>query len=55
MNLRLQTSKDDWKFSVQLTNITDEMIADRADYAFGSYRYFVGDGRNIAAEIKYTF
>ena len=55
MNLRLQKTKDNWEFSAQLTNITDEMIADRADYAFGSYRYFVGDGRNISAEIKYTF
>lgn len=55
MNLRLQRTKDNWEFSAQLTNITDEMIADRADYAFGSYRYFVGDGRNISAEIKYTF
>lgn len=55
LNLHLQQAVNNWKFSAHVNNITDELIADRADYAFGSYRYFVGDGRNISVELKYTF
>ena len=55
LNLHLQQTDKNWKFSAHVNNITDELIADRADYAFGSYRYFVGDGRNISVELKYTF
>ena len=55
LNLHLQQTVKNWKFSAHVNNITDELIADRADYAFGSYRYFVGDGRNISVELKYTF
>ena len=55
LNLHLQQTVKNWKFSAHVNNITDELIADRADYAFGSYRYFVGDGRNFSAELKYTF
>ena len=55
LNLHLQQTVNSWKFSAHVNNITDELIADRADYAFGSYRYFVGDGRNISVELKYTF
>ena len=55
LNLHLQQTVNNWKFSAHVNNITDELIADRADYAFGSYRYFVGDGRNISVELKYTF
>ena len=38
----------------RLNNITDRLIADRADYAFGNYRYFPGRGREFFAEIRYT-
>ena len=55
LNLHLQQTVNNWKFSAHVNNITDELIADRADYAFGSYRYFVGDGRNFSVELKYTF
>ena len=55
LNLHLQQTVNNWKFSAHVNNITNELIADRADYAFGSYRYFVGDGRNISVELKYTF
>ncbi|MBL6895137.1 MAG: TonB-dependent receptor [Porticoccaceae bacterium] len=55
LNLHLQQTVNNWKFSAHVNNITDKLIADRADYAFGSYRYFVGDGRNISVELKYTF
>ena len=55
LNLHLQQTINNWRFSAHLNNITDELIADRADYAFGSYRYFVGDGRNILVGLEYTF
>jgi len=40
--------------TLRLNNITDRDIADRADYAFGNYRYFPGRGRELFAEIRYT-
>ena len=55
LNLRGQQTFGSWEFAAQLTNLTDRRIADRADYAFGSYRYFVGEGRGIALEIKRVF
>ena len=55
LNLHLQQTINNWRLSAHLNNITDELLADRADYAFGSYRYFVGDGRNILLGLKYTF
>ena len=38
---------------MRLNNIADRDIADRADYAFGNYRYFPGRGREFFAEIQY--
>ena len=40
--------------SVRLNNIMDRSIADRADYAFGNYRYFPGRGRELFAELQYS-
>jgi outer membrane receptor protein involved in Fe transport len=42
------------KFVLRLNNVTNRDIADRADYAFGNYRYFPGRGREMFAEIRYT-
>jgi len=39
---------------VRLNNLTDRDYADRADYAFGNYRYFPGRGRELFAEIRYS-
>jgi iron complex outermembrane recepter protein len=38
---------------LRLNNITNRAIADRADYAFGNYRYFPGRGRELYAEFRY--
>ena len=38
---------------MRLNNLTDRSIADRADFAFGNYRYFPGRGREFFAEIQY--
>jgi outer membrane receptor protein involved in Fe transport len=40
--------------TLRINNLTDRAIADRADYAFGNYRYFPGRGREAFAEILYT-
>jgi iron complex outermembrane receptor protein len=54
-NLTLQRQLADWDLRLRITNLTDRRIADRADYAFGSYRYFVGEGRGFMAEIRRYF
>lgn len=37
----------------RFNNMLDEAIADRADYAFGQYRYFPGRGRELFIELRY--
>ena len=36
-----------WRLGMRLNNLLDQRYADRADYAFGSYRYFPGQGRAL--------
>ncbi len=40
-------------FSLRLTNLLDTRYAERADYAFGNYRYFPGAGRRLSLEWQY--
>lgn len=55
LNLRAQ-----FDFSPRLTvtarlnNLLDTDYADRADYAFGQYRYFPGRGRELFVELRYS-
>jgi outer membrane receptor protein involved in Fe transport len=42
-----------WSVAVRLNNLTDELYADRADFAFGDYRYFPGRDREIYVELAY--
>jgi outer membrane receptor protein involved in Fe transport len=39
------------RLQLRVTNVTDARYADRADFAFGSYRYFPGRGRAAFIEI----
>jgi outer membrane receptor protein involved in Fe transport len=39
---------------LRINNLADRAIADRADYAFGNYRYFPGRGREFFAELRYV-
>jgi len=39
--------------SLRLSNLLDERYAERADYAFGNYRYFPGAGRRVSVEWQY--
>jgi outer membrane receptor protein involved in Fe transport len=40
-----------WLLSLRVTNLADGAYADRADFAFGDYRYFPGRGRAYFAEL----
>jgi len=44
---------DDWQLTGRMNNVTDELYADRADFAFGAYRYFPGRTREFFIEIAY--
>jgi outer membrane receptor protein involved in Fe transport len=42
-----------FKLSARLNNALDTDYADRADFAFGAYRYFPGRGRELFVELQY--
>ncbi len=42
-----------WTLSLRVTNALDVRFADRADFAFGTYRYFPGRPRAIFAELAW--
>jgi outer membrane receptor protein involved in Fe transport len=42
-----------WVAALRLNNALDRAYADRADFAFGTYRYFPGHGRALFAEISW--
>ena len=45
LNLRVGWNlRDNWSTTLRLNNVTDRAYADRADFAFGNYRYFPGAG-----------
>lgn len=39
--------------TARFNNVFDKEYADRADYAFGQYRYFPGRGRELFIELRY--
>lgn len=45
---------DRWTATLRVNNLTDRAYADRADYAFGNYRYFPGRGRTAFFEVRYS-
>jgi len=54
LNLRaVLRVREAWTFALRLNNLTDELYADRADFAFGEYRYFPGRGREIFFQVAY--
>lgn len=42
-----------WSLGARVTNLLDEDYAERADYAFGEYRYFVGEPRGVYLELAW--
>lgn len=54
LNLRASWNVTEaWTGTVRVNNLTDEAYADRADYAFGNYRYFPGRDRTVFFEVGY--
>ena len=43
-----------WRIGARVDNVTDKAYADRADYAFGTYRYFPGRGRTLFLDVAFT-
>ncbi|MGB5166715.1 MAG: TonB-dependent receptor [Woeseiaceae bacterium] len=55
VNVRVTAAINDrLQLTVRLNNAADRDFADRADYAFGDYRYFPGRGREVFLELRYT-
>jgi len=55
LNLRVDwTISERFKASLVATNLTDERYAERADFAFGNYRYFVGEPLSAVVGISYA-
>jgi outer membrane receptor protein involved in Fe transport len=55
LNLRGRwTFAPQWGVTLRLNNALDRDYADRADFAFGSYRYFPGRGRALFAEVTWA-
>jgi len=44
-----------WSLALRVTNLTNKAYAERADYSFGNYRYFPGDGRETFIELQKAF
>lgn len=56
LNLRVEQQLGaNWLAGLRITNLTDEAYAERADFAFGDYRYFPGPGRQAFVEIGYSW
>jgi outer membrane receptor protein involved in Fe transport len=54
-NLRVTWSPHaDWRASLRVDNLLDEAYADRADFAFGNYRYFPGRGRAAFLSVDFA-
>ncbi len=55
LNLRVSSQLSSrWQGSLRLTNLLDEDYAERADFGFGNYRYFVGQPLGAYLELVYS-
>ncbi|MEM7432888.1 MAG: TonB-dependent receptor [Pseudomonadota bacterium] len=55
-NLRVSYAfAPEWRVTGHLRNITDSRYADRADFAFGNYRYFPGRERELFIRVDTRF
>jgi len=54
LNFRLQMAlTEQLHVGLRVTNLGDEDYAERADFGFGSYRYFVGEPRSAFFQLEY--
>ncbi|TDF35146.1 TonB-dependent receptor [Alteromonadaceae bacterium M269] len=42
------------QLSARITNLTDTDYAERADFGFGNFRYFVGEPRSLYVSVRYS-
>jgi iron complex outermembrane receptor protein len=42
------------QLGLRATNLSDEDYAERADFGFGNYRYFVGEPRSLYVQLRYS-
>ncbi len=55
LNLRVSSQLSSrWHGTLRVTNLLDEDYAERADFAFGNYRYFVGQPLGAYLEVGYA-
>jgi iron complex outermembrane receptor protein len=45
--------RENWTLAARINNLADTYYADRADFAFGDYRYFPGRGREFFMQLTY--
>ena len=43
-----------WRTTLRVDNLFDTRYADRADFAFGNYRYFPARGRAVFLSVDYA-
>jgi outer membrane receptor protein involved in Fe transport len=55
VSLGLKLGIDATEFGVKLHNVFDSDYADRADFAFGNHRYFVGQERTVFVSVGHDF
>lgn len=56
LNFRMwQSLGENWRVALRITNLADEAYAERADFAFGNFRYFPGPGRQAFLEAGYRW
>jgi outer membrane receptor protein involved in Fe transport len=55
LNIRYQADFDQWYLGARLTNALDEDYAERADFAFGNDRYFVGEPASLYVTVGTRF
>ena len=56
LNLRTSFQLNQYlSVSARLLNITNKDYAERADFGFGNYRYFVGEPRAVFVALRYSF
>jgi len=56
LNVRVTHSLDNhWQLGVRVTNLENIDYAERADFAFGAERYFVGEPRSVYVSVQRAF
>ena len=54
-NLRIDwRASDDLRATLRVDNVFDTAYADRADFAFGNYRYFPARGRALFLSLDFV-